>query len=611
MRFSASVFLLVFAVGSTFAAETPLGMNDAFKFSVDRAQSGGVHLHWEMPPGYYLYRQYLSAKASDGGSVQVLTTPGVEKNDPNFGKSEVYFDRADAELSPVSSPVTVTYQGCQEHGLCYPPARRVIDPATLAVSEQPVFSPPTGGKSAWSETAPTDKTKDAQTSATVAPDIAVTDQDDIVGGFLSRGGVPLLLAAFVGFGILLAFTPCVFPLYPILAATLSREGETLDARRGFILSASYATALASAFGIFGAAAAWTGENLQIALQSPITIAAVALIFALLALSMFGLFELQLPAAWVTGISRLGGGRGGSVGSAAMLGFSSALIIGPCVTAPLAGALLYVARTGDVALGVELLFALGLGKGIPLVIFGTAGGQALPRAGAWMASVKHVFGFAFFAFAIWTAEPVLAQSLPLGLWAIWAMAIAVFLGAFDVTKGRTTPMRMGLQALGLLAAVYAVILVVGLAAGSIDPVRPLDGFGDMQTVSRTNPNLEARMALLASRSQLSTELDAARLDGKASLVYFTADWCVSCRSIQRNVFSQQKIADALTSLKTFKVDLTNIGADQRDLMRALDVVGPPTMIFFRPDHQEAKGGRLIGEFGADDVLKAASAAKAGI
>ncbi|MDL2409115.1 protein-disulfide reductase DsbD [Rhizobium calliandrae] len=609
MRFLASVFLLVLAVGSAFAAETPLGMNDAFKFSVDRAQNGGIHLHWEMPSGYYLYRQYLSAEASDGSSVRLLTAPGVEKNDPNFGKSEVYFDRADAELGPVSSSVTVTYQGCQEHGLCYPPARRIIDPATLAVSEQPVFSPPTGGKSAWSKTAPADKTKDVQRSATVAPDIAVADQDDIVGGFLSRGGVPLLLAAFVGFGILLAFTPCVFPLYPILAATLSREGEKLDARRGFILSASYAIALASAFGIFGAAAAWTGENLQIALQSPITVVAVALIFALLGLSMFGLFELQLPAAWVANLSRFGRGRGGSVGSAAILGFSSAFIIGPCVTAPLAGALLYVARTGDIALGVTLLFALGLGKGVPLVIFGTAGGQALPRAGAWMASVKHVFGFVFFAFAIWTAQPVLSQSLPLGLWAVWAMAIAVFLGAFDVTKGRTTPMRMGLQSLGLLAAVYAVILVVGLAAGSIDPVRPLDGFGGVQTVSRTNP--EARMATLASRSQLTTELDAARLDGKASLVYFTADWCVSCRSIRRNVFSQQKIADALTPLKTFKVDLTNIGADQRDLMRALGVVGPPTMIFFRPDHQEAKGGRLIGEFGPDDVLKAASAAKAGI
>lgn len=607
MRFLALIILLFSVAGSVFAAETPLALNDAFKFSVDRSASGSIHLHWEMPPGYYLYRQYISAEASDGSSVQVRTEPGVEKNDPNFGKSEVYFDRADAELGSIDTSVTVTYQGCQEHGLCYPPARRVIDTKTLSVSEKPLFSPQTVGRSAWSKTPPADGTADAKTSAGDAPNVTPADRDDIVNAFLSRGGVPLLLLAFVGFGILLAFTPCVFPLYPVLAVTLFREGETLDARRGFVLSASYAIALASAFGIFGGAAAWTGENLQIALQSPITVFALALIFALLALAMFGLFELQLPAGWVTGISKLGRGRGGSVGSAALVGFSSAFIIGPCVTAPLAGALLYVARTGDVALGAALLFALGLGKGVPLVVFGTAGAQALPRAGAWMAAVKHVFGFVFFGLAIWMAEPVLPKWLPLGLWAVWAMTIAVFLGAFDFTKGRTSPLRMGFQALGLLAAVYSVILVVGLAAGSIDPLRPLNGFASARGVARIHP--ESEMASISSMSQLTAQLDAARSAGKASVVYFTADWCVSCRSIDRDVFSQPDVADALAPLKAYKVDLTNIGPEQRELMRKLDVVGPPTMIFLQADRYRT-GKRLVGEFGADEVLKAAAATRSG-
>ncbi|MBX4994790.1 thiol:disulfide interchange protein DsbD [Rhizobium binae] len=489
MRLVVIIFLCIFGVSPALAAETPLAMNDAFKFSVDRTPSGAIHLRWQMPPGYYLYRQYLSAKTVDGSSVPLITFPGTEKIDPNFGKSEVYFDRAEAELGPVGSSVTVTYQGCQEHGLCYPPARRIVDPTTLAVSEQPVFSPPTGGQSAWSDTATTGSATGTQESSQLTSIVASANEEDIVGGFLSRGGVPLLLTAFVCFGILLAFTPCVFPLYPILAATLAREGEKLNARRGFVLSGSYAIGLASAFAILGAAAAWTGENLQIALQSPVTVAAVALIFALLALSMFGLFELQLPSAWVARLSRSDRRRGGSVGSAAVLGFSSAFIIGPCVTAPLAGALLYVARTEDIALGAALLFALGLGKGVPLVIFGTVGSQALPRAGAWMTSVKHVFGFVFFAFAIWMAEPVLPQWLPLGLWAIWAMAIAVFLGAFDVTKGRASPLRMGLQSVGLLAAVYAMVLVVGFAAGSADPLRPLEGFGGARTVARVDPEAQ--------------------------------------------------------------------------------------------------------------------------
>lgn len=608
MRFFSTILLFIFLVGQAVAAETPLAMNDAFRFSVERIESGSIRLHWQMPTGYYLYRQHLAANTADGAPVQLSTAPGVEKDDPNFGKSEVYFGTAEAEIDPTTSPVTVTYRGCQEHGLCYPPARRIIDPKTLAVSEAPVFSLPAGAQSAWSKTVATD-TKPVVLSANPVPlSAAPAGRTDVVDGFLSQGGVPLLLAAFVGFGILLAFTPCVFPLYPILAAALARQGEALDARRGFILSLSYATALASAFAIFGAAAAWTGENLQIALQSPLTVAAVAVIFALLALSMFGLFELQLPSTWVTRLSGVGKSRGGSIGSAAALGFSSAFIIGPCVTAPLAGALLYVARTGDVLLGAALLFALGLGKGIPLVIFGTVGGQALPRAGAWMTSVKHVFGFVFFGFAIWMAEPVLPDWLPLGLWAAWAMAAAVFLGAFDVTRGRTTPVRMGLQSLGLLAVVYAVILIVGLAAGSVDPLRPLAGFGTSQTVARANP--EKRMTLLASTSDLGHQLEAARNGGTASLVYFTADWCVSCRSLDRNVFSRPEVADALAPLKTFKVDLTNIGPDQRELMRELNVVGPPTMIFFRPDRQEVVDGRLIGEFGADDVLKAASAASTG-
>ena len=534
---------------------------------------------------------------------------GVDKVDENFGKSEVYFGSADAELGFVNSPVTVTYQGCQEHGLCYPPAKRTIDPMTLRVSEQPIFTLSRGGQSACSG----GRTPDVQESRPQAVANPVTLPDvpgSIVDRFLARGGVPLLLAAFVGFGILIAFTPCVFPLYPILAATLAREGERLDARRGFFLSASYAVALATAFAIFGAVAAWTGENLQIALQSPLTVAAVAFVFAALALSMFGLFELQLPSGLVTCLSRQGKGQGGSAMSAAALGFSSAFIIGPCVTAPLAGALLYVAHTGDIALGAALLFALGLGKGVPLVVFGTAGAQALPRAGAWMDSVKHIFGFVFFAFAIWMAEPVLPERVPLFLWAAWAMALAVFLGAFDVTKGNMSPLRMASQAAGLLSAVYAVLLVVGVAAGSVDPLRPLEAFSDGNR-AEAKATVKLTMAEIASKDDFTNRLNHAQSAGKPTLIYFTADWCVSCRSIDRNVLSKRIIVYALAPLDTFKVDLSSIGPEQRALMRDLDVVGPPTMIFFRPDSQEARAGRLIGEFGTEEMLRAIKAAQARI
>jgi thiol:disulfide interchange protein DsbD len=603
-----TAFWLLFAAVGVYGAETPLAINDAFRLSVDRAGSGGIHLRWQMPPGYYLYRQYLSAKTGDGTPLELKTFPGVEKVDPNFGKSEVYFNSAEAELGIVNSPVELTYQGCQEHGLCYPPAKRTIDPVSLKISEQPVFTFPKGGQSAWSDAEASVTRQTDVISAAEAPTQA-NSSTNMVDRFLARGGVSLLLAAFFGFGILLAFTPCVFPLYPILAATLAREGERLTARRGFILAISYAVGLAAAFGIFGAVAGWTGENLQIALQSQWTVAAVAVIFALLALSMFGLYELQLPTALVTRLSRNRGGRSGSITSAAVLGFSSAFIIGPCVTAPLAGALLYVARTGDIGLGATLLFVLGLGKGVPLVVFGTAGSQVLPRAGAWMNSVKHIFGFVFFAFGIWMAEPVVPAWSPLVLWAVWAMAVAVFLGAFDIAKGRSSPLRMASQAVGLLSAVYAVVLTVGLAAGSIDPLRPLEGFGGGGQVAR-RVDLKETMAAIGSKTDLTQRLDLARSSGKPSLIYFTADWCVSCRSIDRSILSRTDVAEALSPLQTLKVDLSSITPAQRELMRDLDVVGPPTMVFFQADRQEAADDRLIGEFGADDLLKAIAAAKVG-
>jgi thiol:disulfide interchange protein DsbD len=602
MRILALFFFFVFAGNWASAGESPLPVDQAFQFSVDRTSDGELALHWRIAPGYYLYRRHLLAAAPDGAALQLSTPAGILKQDENFGTLEVYHDAVDATLARAAKPVTVTYQGCQERGLCYPPVRRIVDPSSLSITDLPLFRLPLKSQSAWN---PADTAETATTALSVKPSpvpAASSSGDEIVDRFLARGGVPFLLVAFFGFGILLALTPCVFPLYPILAATLTRQGEQLSARRGFLMSVSYALGLALAFAILGAVAGWTGENLQIALQSPLTVAAVAAIFAILALSMFGLFELQLPSSWVTAIDRMTGGRKGSFGSSLVLGFSSALIVGPCVTAPLAGALLYVARTGDVILGTAALFALGLGKGVPLVIFGTVGSQALPRAGVWMTSVKHLFGYVFFAFAIWLAEPVLPDGVPLGLWALWAMAVAVFLGAFDVTKGRSTPMKMGFQSLGLLAAVYSVILVVGLTTGASDPLRPLDGLRTGQIAARL-PSPEERMQRVTSASDLDGQLDAARRAGKASLIYFTADWCVSCRSLDRNVFSRRDVAEALSPLATLKIDLTDIGPGERELMGKLGVVGPPTMVFYRPDRAENGPAKLVGEFGADDLLRA--------
>lgn len=598
MRILIAILSAILMASAALGAE-PLSVNDAFRLSVDRDLTGSIGLHWRMPSGYYLYRQYLSVKDATGKDVPISIDPGVEKADPNFGTSEVYFGKADATVLSAEGTITLVYQGCQEHGLCYPPTKRLVDTSTLAVSEVPLFpSQRKGGASVWAPQ------KDVAQDKTTTVN-ALQPSENIVENLLSRGGIALLLVSFVGFGILIAFTPCVFPLYPILAATLARNGERPNSKRGAVLSGSYAFGLAAAFGIFGAIAAWTGENLQLALQSPLTVGLIGVIFAILGLSMFGLFELQLPSSLVARLSRAGGRSGSSPVSAAALGFSSAFIIGPCVTAPLAAALLYVARTGNPLLGAALLFALGLGKGVPLMMFGIAGSHALPRAGAWMETVKYVFGFVFFAFGIWTAEPILPVWLPIILWAALSMMVGVFLGALEFSKRTGTPLRMASQGIGLLLMVYAVVLIVGASAGASDPLRPL---ASLRLVSADTiaSNVVETMHVIESKEQLSQQLSEASAAGKGSAVYFTADWCVSCRSIDRSILSDMEVTEALRPLTTLKVDLTNIGPAQRELMRDLEVVGPPTMIFKRPDGQQSRQ-RLIGEFEKDDVIEAARAA----
>jgi thiol:disulfide interchange protein DsbD len=397
------------------------------------------------------------------------------------------------------------------------------------------------------------------------------------------------------FGVLLAFTPCVFPMYPILAGAIARQGDSVTAVRGFNLSLAYVLAMATAFGLLGVVAAWSGQNLQMALQSPLAIGAVSILFVILALSMFGLFELQLPSAWVNAIGRIGQGDRGSLASAALLGFTSALIVGPCVTAPLAGALIYIAQTGDVALGAASLFALGLGKGIPLIAFGTLGPKALPKAGAWMTSVRQAFGFVFVATAIWMVSRLIPAEAALALWALFAIGLAVWLGAFDSLGPDAPGRRRTAKAAGIAAALYGIVLAVGAASGANDPFRPLSnltantrgGAGSAQALAFRNA---------ATPAELRTGLAAG--NGKPSLLYVTADWCITCAVIDRSILSDPAVQSTLARFNLIKLDVSANTPDQRQIMQSLQVVGPPTMIFVGPEGQEATGTRLVG-----DVTKA--------
>jgi len=575
----------------------PLPVDQAFKLSATRQNDGSVQIRWTIAPGYYLYQDKFSfARSGSDLPVPELQGNGQSKDDPTFGPSTVFHDHVAAVLpldASASAPLEVRYQGCQDHGICYPPIVRHVDATTLAVTDPEERAPATQANG-WTTPAVTTPASGPATGNETGISIAA-DNGGMIGSLLKDGGVAMVLASFMLFGVLLAFTPCVFPMYPILAGAIARQGESVTALRGFTLSLAYVLAMASAFGLLGVAAAWSGQNLQMALQSPLAIGAVSVLFVVLALSMFGLFELQLPSAWVNAIGRLGQGNRGSLASAGLLGFTSALIVGPCVTAPLAGALIYIAQTGDVALGAASLFALGLGKGIPLIAFGTLGPKALPKAGAWMTVVRQAFGFVFVATAIWMVSRIIPAEAGLALWALFAIGLAVWLGAFDTIGPDASGRRRAAKAAGIAAALYGIVLAVGAASGAGDPFRPL---ANLAAGTGGAPGSSEALAFRSAGTPAELQTEIAGRNGKPSLLYVTADWCVTCAVIDRSVLSDPAVQSTLARFNLIKLDVSGNTPEQRQIMQGLQVVGPPTMIFVDPEGREATGTRLVG-----DVTKA--------
>ncbi|WP_377274051.1 protein-disulfide reductase DsbD [Rhizobium sp. R86522] len=602
LRHLAIFFSVLLFSGIAIAQTAPLQMDEAFRPSLSRISATEVAVTWEIEPGYYLYREYLSAKSDDGSPLKLETPDGKIKEDPGFGSTEVYYDTARATLVSDASTIELTYQGCQDGGLCYPPVTKTIDMASLQFSNSehggPISAPASiASQSEWSA------------FSSQKPDFALA-QDEVttgVDGLLARGGLPLLLVGFVGFGVLLAFTPCVFPMYPIVAAMLSREGGALSPSRSFILSSVYVGALALAFGLFGMVAAWSGQNLQFALQSTTATMVIASLFVILALSNFGLFEIQLPAGFSNRLSS-GGRRGGSLGGAAVLGFTSAFLIGPCVTAPLAGALLYIARTGDVLIGAAALFALGLGKGLPLILMATLGGKALPRAGAWMANIRSAFGFGFIGTAIWMVSPLLPETLVLFAWACLAVSVGVFLWQMRVANASPGAAVIS-RSVATVSIAWGALLLVGVGLGARDPLAPLEPLTMKTEVGQTTREIaKSDFEAVASLQALTSMLGEASAENRPSLVYVTADWCVTCRAIERTILPDDSVSAALDGARLLTIDMSATSSETNELLKSLNAIGPPTMIFFDHERQEVAGTRLVGDVTIDKLAASARAAK---
>lgn len=597
-----SLTALALSVFFSVAQAQPVrSVEEAMQLTVARDDKDALQLRWNIAPKIYMYRDKIQAETPDGTLLPMDVNEGLIKDDMNFGSTEVLYNQAFATIArkdlPKDGKILIRWQGCEEDSICYPPVAKSLDLQTLALSK---VASGLGGAMQASLTAPdlslTDSDETAQNALsedkTVAAGSVGDAAADDVNAWLASSFV-LMLAGFFGFGLLLSLTPCVFPMIPILSGMLARSGEKLSAGRGFVLSFAYVLAMAAAYAVLGLAASWSGYNLQAALQTPYALGFMALIFVLLAFSMFGYYELQLPQGWTDFFSRhTAGTNSGAVTGALLLGFGSALIVGPCVTPPLAAALLYVAQTGDAVRGASALFALGLGMGVPLIIFGTFGAKFLPKSGPWLNHIKQIFGVVFLGLAVYMIMRLLSDENAMLLLALTALACGVFLGAFDRISGQATALKRLEKTAGLAALVYGILLMAGFAGGSSDPWRPLDflhGNGTEITHNKAEPVVKT----VRTAAEYDETLQKALATGKPVLVDFTADWCTTCKTNDK-LMKEPDYAERLGKLTLIKADLTEYNDASRDLMQRFNIAGPPTLMFLEANSaREQKQNRIIG------------------
>jgi thiol:disulfide interchange protein DsbD len=583
---------LVAAAAPVFAA-APIPADQAFQLRAQLDAEEGIELTWSIASGYYLYRDKIVVTL-DGRRIRIATEKGEPKDDPNFGMTEVYHAAATAtvpaELLPEKGHIIVSYQGCGENTICYPPIAKTVDLVTLLVGEAP--------DSNGAVNAPGNSASSADLS-TWGPSTAAATEATETEASMFGGSLLMTVLAFLGFGLLLSFTPCVFPMIPILSGMLARSGSRLSLTRSFVLSASYVVAMAAAYGTLGIFVAWSGENLQTVLQIPLAVLAMSALFLVLALSMFGLYELQLPQSWTARLATSAGNKG-SIGGAALLGFGSALIVGPCVTPPLAAALVFVAQTGEVMRGSLALFALGLGMGLPLIAVGVLGARVLPRSGEWLSRVKHIFGFVFVGLAIWMASRVLPVAVTATAWGAMFIAIGLYLDVpamFEEPKWRSASLaRAGA---GVLALFYGCVLLIGAALSDYGPLQPLISIG--MVASSMDAGSTEGFQVVSSEAELDKAIDLGRRQGRGIMVDFSADWCTECRLMEQNIFAKDEVRQQLRGMLLIRADLTHYDLSSKSLMQRFAVVGPPTVVFLNPDGSEIREARVVGDVGVDGFL----------
>lgn len=581
MRLTTYFFILVFSLISLFSISNmafsanvmPLPADQAFQLSVSFVRPHVVMAHWHIAPSYYLYTKRTKITFSPNSAVTVNYPEGESRYDEEHGRYEVYSGDVSVPITiPANTSPTqinIEYQGCSQNGFCYPPIAKNFMLNTIKMSSIK-FSDMTNST-------PNKK---------LSLNALLTDQNG-VGKLLEHQSYTVLLFIFAGLGLLLAFTPCVLPMIPILTSIIVGQKHAPGTKKAFLLSLTYVLGMSMTYACAGLVAASLGSSIQVWLQKPITIIIVSGVFVFLALSLFGLYELRFSTRWHNWIySWSNKHQGGTYVGVYFMGALATLVVSPCVTAPLVGVLIYIGQTGNLAFGASALFAMGLGMGIPLLLIGMSAGKWLPKSGPWMKAVKEMFGIFMVAMAIWLLSRIVSPAVTRLLFGILLLATAGFVGMY---LPRLIHRRKTNRTIGLAIGLCGIFLV-------------LNGFNMTMTIKSVSAQVNAPTFIVVhNMADLNKQLARAQIANRPVILDFYADWCTSCVAMDRHVFNVKNVQQALHNFILLRADLSKNTDDDQEMLKRFGVIAPPTMLFFNNAGQEVNSHRIIGELDANEFL----------
>jgi thiol:disulfide interchange protein DsbD len=583
-------------LGANSADEEFLPPDEAFQLNVAAVSDNKVAVSVVIADGYYLYREkFAFESATTGISILPYQLPaGDIKEDEFLGRTEVYHAKfaIDLELSGSSAgskfQLIAKYQGCAEKGICYPPVSKTVN---LDLGEAGSVSP------ALAEAGNPKEVSAGKVSVDASAD-EISEEQSVIA-MLSEGSIGSTILAFFLFGLALSLTPCVFPMIPILSGIIVGQGTDITRKKSFTLSVVYVLGMTIMYTIAGMLAGLTGELLSSAFQNPWVLGGSAAVFVLLSFSMFGFYDLQLPASLQTRLTETSNNiPGGAYSGVFVMGALSALIVGPCVAAPLSGALLYIGQTGDFMLGGVALFVMSLGMGVPLLLIGASAGSLLPKAGAWMNAVKAVFGVLMLAVAIWLLERILPSSIIFALWAALLIISAIYMRALETLPAAASGWQRFWKGTGIVVLLYGIALLFGSLTGATDVFNPLEKLtGSTQYVSMDSSSGRAEGGLkfeeIKGVEEFDKTLAAAVSEGKPVFVDFYADWCVECVRMENTTFKSPNVIAALAGYRLLRLDVTANDDIDKQILKKFNLFGPPALLFFGTDGREIKHMRVIG------------------